>query len=84
LGKKGDGNKGLKKGIKFTQYKITHMRNRETINKKLETLDHVLINLQRIVNTNEPIQTYKKGIEKGQDIIEEIRSMIEREPRVNE
>jgi hypothetical protein len=60
------------------------MRNRETINRKLETLDHVLINLQRIVNTNEPIQTYKKSIEKGQDIIEEIRSMIEREPRVNE
>ena len=27
-----------------------------------------------------PIQTYKKGIEKGQDIIEDIRSMIEREP----
>ncbi len=54
------------------------------INRKLETLNHVLINLQRIVNTNEPIQTYKKSIEKGQDIIEEIRSMIEREPRVNE
>ena len=54
------------------------------INRKLETLNHVLINLQRIVNTNEPIQTYKEGIEKGQDIIEEIRSMIEREPRVNE
>jgi len=60
------------------------MRNREMINRKLETLNHVLINLQRIVNTNEPIQTYKKSIEKGQDIIEEIRSMIEREPRVNE
>ena len=50
------------------------------INRKLETLDHVLINLQRIVNTNEPIQTYKQGIEKGKDIVEEIRSMIEREP----
>ena len=56
------------------------MRNREMINRKLETLDHVLINLQRIVNTNEPIQTYKQGIEKGKDIVEEIRSMIEREP----
>jgi|TARA_R110000744_G_scaffold136313_1_gene246114 hypothetical protein len=60
------------------------MRNREMINRKLETLDHVLINLERITNTNEPIQTYKKGIEKGQDIIEDIRSMIEREPMVNE
>lgn len=60
------------------------MRNRELINRKLETLDHVLINLQRIVNTNEPLKTYKEGIEKGKDIIEEIRSMVEREPRVNE
>jgi hypothetical protein len=60
------------------------MRNRETINRKLETLDHVLINLQRIVGTNEPVQTYKKGIEKGQDIVEDIRSMIEREPMINE
>jgi len=60
------------------------MRNRELINRKLETLDHVLINLQRIVNTNEPLQTYKEGIEKGKNIIEEIRSMVEREPRVNE
>lgn len=84
MGKKGDGNKGLKRGIKFTSYKITHMRNRELINRKLETLDHVLINLQRIVNTNEPLQTYKEGIEKGKNIIEEIRSMVEREPRVNE
>ena len=53
------------------------MRNRESINRKLETLDHVLINLQRIINTNEPVQTYKKGIEKGQNIVEDIRSMIE-------
>ena len=56
------------------------MRNREMINRKLETLDHVLINLQRIVNTQEPVESYKIGILKGQDIVEEIRSMIEREP----
>ena len=56
------------------------MRNREIINRKLETLDHVLINLQRIVNTQEPVESYKTGILKGQDIVEEIRSMIEREP----
>ena len=56
------------------------MRNREMINRKLETLDHVLINLQRIVNTQERVESYKTGILKGQDIVEEIRSMIEREP----
>ncbi len=52
------------------------MRNRELINRKLETLDHVLINPQRIVNTNEPLQTYKEGMEKGKDINEEIRLMV--------
>ena len=57
------------------------MRNRETVNRKLEKLDHILINLQRIVNTHEPITTYREAIEKGQDVVDEIRSMIEREPR---
>ena len=57
------------------------MKNRETINRKLEKLDHILINLQRIVSTQEPITTYKEVIEKGQDVVDEIRSMIEREPR---
>jgi len=60
------------------------MRNRELINRKLETLDHVLINLQRIVNTNEPISTYKIGIEKGQELVEELKTMVEREPMINE
>jgi hypothetical protein len=57
------------------------MKNRETVNRKLEKLDHILINLQRIVNTQEPIKNYKEAIEKGQDVVDEIRSMIEREPR---
>jgi|TARA_B110000967_G_scaffold98708_1_gene101438 hypothetical protein len=57
------------------------MKNRETVNRKLEKLDHILINLQRIVSTQEPITTYKEAIEKGQDVVDEIRSMIEREPR---
>jgi len=57
------------------------MKNRESVNRKLEKLEHILINLQRVVNTQEPITAYKEAIEKGQDTIEEIRSMIEREPR---
>ena len=40
------------------------MKNRETVNRKLEKLDHILINLQRIVSTQEPITTYKEAIEK--------------------
>mgnify|MGYP000002800365 CR=1 FL=1 len=57
------------------------MKNRETVYRKLEKLDHILINLQRIVNTQEPTKTYKETIEKGQDVLEEIRTIIEREPR---
>jgi len=60
------------------------MRNRELIYRRLEKLDHTLINLQRIVNTQEPIESYKSTIEKSQSIVDEIRSMIEREPRSHE
>ena len=56
------------------------MRNRELINRKLEQLDHTLINLQRIVNTQERLSTYKESIEKGQQIIDDLKTMIEREP----
>ena len=56
------------------------MRNRLLLYKKLETLDHTLINLQRIVNTQEPIESYRVNIGKTQDLVEDIRSMIEREP----
>jgi hypothetical protein len=56
------------------------MRNRDYINRKLEQLDHTLINLLRIVNTQEPIGTYKNSISKAQDIIEDLRTVIEREP----
>jgi len=56
------------------------MRNRELIYKKLESLEHTLITLQHIVNTREPIKNYKYNIDKAQNIAEDIRSMIEREP----
>ena len=56
------------------------MRNRESIYRKLEKLDHTLINLQRIVNTQEPIESYRLNITKSQGIVDEIRSMVEREP----
>ena len=56
------------------------MRNRNTINKQLEVLENTLINLQRIVNTQEPINVYKENIEKCHDLVGEIKSMIEREP----
>tara|TARA_Y100000114_G_C11753180_1_gene325491 strand:- start:379 stop:582 length:204 start_codon:yes stop_codon:yes gene_type:complete len=57
------------------------MKNREFIYRKLESLEHTLINLQRIVNTQEPIETYKVNIGKALGTMEDIRTAIEREPR---
>jgi len=57
------------------------MRNRELIYRKLEALETTLINLQRIVNTQEPIEAYKANIIKAQGLADDIRTVIEREPR---
>lgn len=56
------------------------MRNRNLLYKKLESLEHILTNLRRIVNTQEPIEVYKVNIIKAEKMVEDIRSMIEREP----
>jgi hypothetical protein len=56
------------------------MRNRNLMQKKVETIESILINLQRIVNTQEPVEVYRKNIEKGLEIIEDVKSMIEAEP----
>jgi uncharacterized membrane protein len=57
------------------------MINRELINRKLDNLDHTLITLQRITKTNEPIETYNSNIQKAHDLVEDIKSMVEREPQ---
>jgi hypothetical protein len=56
------------------------MRNRNLMYKKVEILEATLINLQRIVNTQEPIDIYRQNIDKGLRIIEDMKSMIEAEP----
>jgi hypothetical protein len=48
--------------------------------KKVEYLESTLINLQRIVKTKEPVEVYLQNIEKGLEVIEDIKSMIEAEP----
>lgn len=48
--------------------------------KKVETLEATLINLQRIVNMQEPVDVYRKNIDKGLELIEDMKSMIEAEP----
>jgi hypothetical protein len=48
--------------------------------KKVEFLESTLINLQRIVKTKEPVEVYIQNIEKGLEVVEDIKSMIEAEP----
>jgi hypothetical protein len=56
------------------------MKNRSLMQKKIDQLESILINLQRIVKTQEPINVYVENTIKGLDIIEDLKSMIESEP----
>jgi hypothetical protein len=56
------------------------MRNRNLLNRKLENLESTLINLQRIVNTQESIEVYKINIGRGLALVEELKDMVEMEP----
>lgn len=55
------------------------MRNRNLINKKLDTLETTLITLQQIVNRQSPIESYKANIVKAQGLVVDIRDMVDRE-----
>jgi len=56
------------------------MRNRNLVNKKLDNLESTLINLQRIVNTQQPIESYRANIIKAQRLVNDIRDMVESQP----
>lgn len=56
------------------------MRNRNLVNRKLENLESTLINLRRIVNTQEPIEVYKVNIGRALALVEELRDMVESQP----
>lgn len=56
------------------------MRNRNLANKKLDVLESTLINLKRIVNTQEPIEVYRINIDKALNTVDELKDMIEAEP----
>ncbi len=56
------------------------MRNRNLVNKKLDNLESTLINLQRIVNTQQPIESYKANIIRAQGLVNDIRDMVESQP----
>ena len=56
------------------------MRNRNLIYSKIEILQSVLINLKRIVNTQESIESYKVQLGKAESLVDEIRDIIESQP----
>tara|TARA_R110000772_G_scaffold79333_1_gene169748 strand:+ start:1175 stop:1372 length:198 start_codon:yes stop_codon:yes gene_type:complete len=56
------------------------MRNRNLLDRKLSILEGTLTVLENIVNTQQPIESYKVNIVKAQGVVEEIRDMIEAEP----
>ena len=59
------------------------MKNREIIKKRLDKVESILINLKRIVNTQEPIEVYKSNIDEAISTIEDIQSFVESEPKSN-
>jgi hypothetical protein len=56
------------------------MRNRNLVNRKLDNLESTLINLQRIVNTQEPIESYRANIIKAQGLLSDIKDIVESQP----
>ena len=56
------------------------MKNRNLIYKKLESLEVTLNNLRRIVNTQEPIETYKLNIEKALGLLDNVKDIVESQP----
>lgn len=56
------------------------MRNRNLLERKLNILESTLTTLMNIVNTQQPIETYKINVGKAQNLVEEIRDMVEQEP----
>ncbi len=56
------------------------MRNRELLNRRLESLDYILTNLKRIVNTLAPVSEFKENIDKAENLVVEVKSMIAKEP----
>lgn len=56
------------------------MRNRNLIHKKLELLKSTLATLSHIVNTQQPIESYKINIGKALATVEELEDMVEAEP----
>ena len=56
------------------------MRNRDLIIRKIEQLESKYKHLQRIVQQNEPLETYISTIQQSEEILSEIKSMVDNQP----
>lgn len=57
------------------------MTNRNLIIRKLEITQGKMKILKNIVNTKQPLEEYIKNIQLTEELLEELTSLIEREPR---
>lgn len=56
------------------------MRNRDLMEKKLTNVEGIFTSLLSIVNTSQPIESYRININKGLSLIEDIKSLLDLEP----
>ena len=57
------------------------MKYRDSINQHIELLEGKVRDCQRLVQTQEPVSTYRRTIGEALDLIDNIKSYIEQEPR---
>ena len=56
------------------------MKNRNLVYKRINQLESTLVNLKRIVSTQEPIEVYKTNIGKAMDLLDKIKDLVETQP----
>ena len=57
------------------------MKYRDSINQQLELLEGKVRDCQRLVQTAEPVSQYRKTIGEALELIDQVKSYIEQEPR---
>ena len=55
------------------------MRNKDLVIKKLERVENLIIQLKRIVNSQEPREVYMQALDKLDQLIEESKDFVENE-----
>ncbi len=56
------------------------MKNRNLVYKRINQLESTLVNLKRIVSTQEPIEVYKTNIGQAMDLLDKIKDLVETQP----